>query len=169
MADNLLYDLLEKLKQKAIEKGTWNKEPENIQTKKNAKTSKKDVKIDPRKHTNFPKLHPGIFKTPGLWILYDYLWKHAKKTKNGNLRWAGYIKKVAKEINRSYAQTRRDFITLEEKKILKRWNTGKKFSQNIKNGKEPKYQQTVVTLCWNPADLKRQKIIEKKKLKKAKN
>jgi hypothetical protein len=164
-AGNLFQELLERVKARAIERGTWNLEPEEKtpETPKKKKRAKK--KPDPRRHENFPKIYPDIFKGPGLWIVFNHLWRHSKKTKSGKLRWCGYIRDVAFDLDRSYSQTRRDFKYLEEKKVVFRWNTGKRFPENIKAGTEPKFHQTILTLCWNPADYKRQRIIEKKALK----
>jgi hypothetical protein len=159
---NVFLTLLEKIKEKSIQEGRWNQDEKQDTLKQEKKKRAPKPKPDPRRHQNFPKIYPDIFRTPGLYLVFDHLWKHSKKTKTGKLRWSGYIKDVAFELNRSYAQTRRDFKTLEEKKILHRWNTGKRFPENIKAGTDPKYHQTVLTLCWNPADFKRQRILEKK-------
>lgn len=164
-AGNLFSDMLERIKAKAVAQGTWNKEPDTDSEKKAAVPKVKKDKPDPRRHSNFPKIHPEIFSTPGLWLVYDFLWRHSKKTRTGKLRWCGYIKDVAFELGRSYTQTRRDFKRLEGHKVLFRWNTGKRFPLNISKGIDPKYHQTIITLCWNPADLKRQRIIEKKAAK----
>lgn len=164
-AGNLFSEMLERVKAKAIARGTWNLEPETEPEKKTPVPKAKRDKLDPRRHQNFPRIHPEIFRTPGLWLVYDFIWRHSKKTRTGKLRWCGYIKDVAFELNRSYAQTRRDFKTLEGHKVLFRWNTGKRFQGNIDRGLEPKFHQTILTICWNPADLKRQKIIEKKALR----
>ena len=161
-AGNLFSDMLNRIKAKAIERGTWNNEPEEEKADPPKEKKKSKSKPDPRRHQNFPKLYPDIFKTLGLWAVFDYLWRHSRKTKTGKLRWCGYIKDVAFDLGRSYAQTRRDFKWLEEKKIIFRWNTGKRFPLNIKQGVDPKFHQTILTLCWNPSDYKRQIIIGKK-------
>jgi hypothetical protein len=165
MAENLFQEVLEKVKARAIAAGTWNHEEKKEAPAPEKKKRKPKRKPNPRRHENFPEIHPEIFRTPGLWVVFNYLWRHSKKTKSGKLRWCGYIKDVAGDLGRSYTQTRRDFRWLEEKKIMHRWNTGKRFPINIEQGTDPRFHQTILTLCWNPADHKRQKIIEKKALK----
>ena len=165
-ASSAFMEVLEHVKNKAIKQGTWNRDPENESVKKTKAAKRPKHKPDPHRHSNFIKIYPGLFSTPGLWMVYDLLWRRSKKTRTGKLRWAGYIRDVAIELNRSYSQTRRDFKTLEGKKIIHRWNTGKRFPENIKTGTGPKFHQTILTLCWNPADFKRQRILEKKAARK---
>lgn len=170
---NVYTALLERIKAKAIEQGTWlvpESEPEGIppgevgktEGKKAAPAASKKPKVDKRIHRNFPKVYPDIFRTAGLALLYDYLWRNSRKTRTGKLRWVGYIKTAADDLGRSYSQTRADFRHLENNKVIHRWNTGKRFPGNISAGAHPQYHQTILTICWNPADYKRQRIIEKK-------
>jgi len=175
---NVYTSLLERIKARAIAQGTWlvpeEKPPggegeaagEGPDLETEPKPGKKP-KINTRIHRNFQQAYPEIFRTAGLVLVYDYLWRNSRKTRTGKLRWCGYIKTVAADLGRSYSQTRADFAYLETCKVIHRWNTGKRFPANIKAGTHPKYHQTIVTVCWNPADYKRQRIIEKKAARKA--
>lgn len=107
---------------------------------------------------DFFKAYPEIFKTHGLKELYKFLWKRAKQTRSKALRWEGFINNTALELGRSERQTRRDFKWLEKCNVLHRWNTGKPQRKDPNTGKTYLKAHTVVTLCWNLADFRRQEI-----------
>lgn len=172
-----LYTLLDRIKEKAIKEGRWigpdskDSVPGKPEGKKALKILEAEEKRDEEKkrahdHRKFKELHPEIFTTFGRFAVFDYCWRYAHKTRTGKLRWCGYIKFVADELGRSYSQTRRDFIALQDAGVFHRWNTGKRFPANIASGLDPQFHQTVITIAWNAADLKRQKILAIKEVKK---
>ena len=169
----VVQSAFERARARGIAAGTWNqaeyeaglkelKEPVAAGSASTTPARSRKKKINSRRHENFQKMYPDLFPRAGLVLLYDYLWKHSKKTEKGQLRWSGYIKTAAKEIGRGYCTVKRDFKHLEASKVIHRWNTGKPYLGAPAGSAGDGSTQTVVTICWNPADYKRQRIIEKK-------
>lgn len=151
-------EMLERMKAKAIERGTWNQEPPMEATPKAAPGGAVPKKSLQKKWSEFRKKNPKVFRTPGVWEVYAYVFFGSKKKESGLFRWEGYIRQVAESLGRSYCQTRLHFEWLEAAGIFFRWNTGKKFPANIASGSGPAYAFTVVTVMPSPKALARAQI-----------
>jgi hypothetical protein len=158
-----LQEVLDRVKARAIERGVWNQGPE-IEAAPEAAPRKKPTRSRKgKKHSDFVKSFPKIFRAQSTWLVFDYVWRFAKKTKTNKLRWEGYMGTVAKDVGIHFSTVQRSFKRLEAAGIFIRWNTGKKFPANIASGSGPAYHHTVVTVAWSPAWLAWQKREARKK------